>query len=320
MTIPLITNEDVRRMIDMPDAIGVMEQAFHRLVDGTLVAPPRVQTELEVGKLVFTTGAMTTAPACLGFRVYDVTKLHSPGRDELTAVFDTTHGALKGIVVGPLLGAIRTGAIGGAAVKWLSRNDARVLGILGAGYQARTQLRAALAVRDFTEVRIYSRSSASRQSLADEAAEWTTAEIRCSESAREVVEAADVLICATASSQPVFEADWLHAGMHINTIGPKFCSASELGLDVAARSALLATDSPAQAAAFGEDFILHGTEHQGRMVSLSDIITGRHPGRGAEEEITLFYSLGLAGTEVLLADRLIERIASASRKSPPSVT
>ena len=309
MPLPLITDDEVRRIADFPAAVSVMQCALERLAAGTLAAPARVQVDLEVGKLVFTTGAATTPPACLGFRVYDQTQLHSAGRDELTAVFDNTDGALKGIVIGPLLGAVRTGAIGGVAVNSLSRSDARVLGILGAGYQARTQLRGALAVRDFADVRVYSRSADGRRAFAKEAAEFTSASVRACESARDVVEAADVLICATASREPVLEADWLKPGVHINTIGPKFHSGSELGLEVAQRSGLLVTDSLAQAAAFGEDFVLHGTPHADRLVCLSKIVTSEHPGGRSAEEISLFYSLGLAGTEVLLADRLIEQVA-----------
>ncbi|QDT50854.1 L-lysine cyclodeaminase [Symmachiella dynata] len=315
MAIPLFTDDDVRHKLDMPTAIEVMQQAFGRQAAGTLAAPARLQADLEVGKLVFTTGAATDSPSCLGFRVYDVTQLHSPGRAELTAVFNTDDGGLKGMVVGPLLGALRTGAIGGVAIKWLSRPDARVLGILGSGYQARTQLEAAVSVREFSEIHIHSRSVERCAAFAEEASKMTTAIVQSCPSAREVVEAADVLICATASSVPVFDPAWLRPGVHINTIGPKFHSASELEASVAGKAQRIVTDSLAQAAAFGEDFILYGSDDLARLVSLSDIISGNEPAPRAAEEISLFYSLGLAGTEVLLANQLFE-LAAAADDSP----
>ena len=311
MTIPLFTDDDVRHTLDMPTAIEVMQQAFARQAAGTLAAPARLQADLEVGKLVFTTGAATDTPTCLGFRVYDVTQLHSPGRAELTAVFNTDDGALKGMVVGPLLGAVRTGAIGGVAMKWLSRPDARVLGILGSGYQARTQLEAAVSVREFSEIRVYSRSAERCAAFAEEASKMTTANVQLCPSAREVVEAADVLICATASSVPVFDSAWLRRGVHINTIGPKFHSASEVEASIAGKSQRLVTDSLAQAAAFGEDFILYGSDDFARLTSLSDIISDNEQAPRTAEEISLFYSLGLAGTEVLLANQLFELAGSA---------
>ena len=93
---------------------------------------------------------------------------------------------------------------------------------------------------------------------------------------------------------------------------------SSLERQVAERSGLLVTDSLPQAAAFGDDFLLHGTPHAERLVSLSALVTGEHPGRRTDEEITLFYSLGLAGTELLLADRLIELTAAPPAETPPA--
>ncbi len=305
MAVPLLTDDDVRLHLPMSVAVEVMEQAFVRHAAGGLTAPPRLQADLGVGQLVFTTGAATDDQPCIGFRVYDVSQLHSPERGELTAVFDPDGGALKGLVVGPLLGAIRTGAIGGVAVKYIANPDARTLAILGTGYQARTQLQAALIVREFSTVNIFSRSINSRTAFAQFAAKLTDAEIKVCESAREAVQSADVLICATVSTEPLFNPAWLQPGVHINTIGPKFHSGSELDPQVAGRASLLFTDSPAQADAFGENFILHGSVERERLVALSNIVAGKHPARQSPEEITLFYSLGLAGTEVLLADRLL---------------
>lgn len=306
MTIPLLTDDDLSNSLDMNTAIDVMQQAFEKQFSGALQAPARVSIDLGVGNLVLTAGAATDEQACIGFRVYDLKQLKSPKRDELVTVFDTQSGALKGLVVGPLLGAIRTGAIGGVAIKHLSRPGATTLGILGTGVQARTQLQAAVAVRQFTEINVFSRSKQNLAAFADEMSRSTGCEIKQCDSAREVVESADVLICATTSGEPLLSADWLKPGVHINNVGPKFKQSRELDLDVIERAALLATDSLAQVEAFGDEFILHDTEHRARLIELSEIIGGRHTGRQSETDVSLFISLGLAGTEVLLADRLIE--------------
>jgi alanine dehydrogenase len=106
-----------------------------------------------------------------------------------------------------------------------------------------------------------------------------------------------------SSNTPVIDAAWLAPGAHVTTIGPKIKGRHELGLDVADRAGLIATDSPAQIAAL--DFFLDGTDHGTRMVDLADIVTGRHPGRTSDDMIMLFCSAGLAGTEVLVADALL---------------
>ena len=99
----------------------------------------------------------------------------------------------------------------------------------------------------------------------------------------------------------------LPAGVHINHVGPKFTDAHELPLATADLCDLLVTDTLAQAADFGERFILAGTSHYAQLVELSAIVGGSHPGRQSSDDRTLFYSLGLAATEVILADRLLEK-------------
>jgi len=205
------------------------------------------------------------------------------------------------------LGAVRTGAIGGVAVKHLAKDDSKTLGIIGTGVQARTQLQAAVTVREFETINVHSRSEKNRKTFAAEMGAKLGREITVCDRPQQLVESADVLICATKSPQPVINAEWLRPGVHISTIGPKFKQARELDLDVAARADLIATDSLAQTTAFGESFVLHDTEFSASLISLGDIIGGGHSGGRSETDITLFYSVGLAGTEVLLADWLLDQ-------------
>lgn len=308
MSIPILSDDDVQNSLEMRDAVGVMERAFEKLAAGTLSAPARVNIDLGVGELAFTAGG-DEVEGCVGFRVYDMQQLNAPQRGELTVVFDTHTGAVKGLAAGPLLGAMRTGAIGGVAVKHLSKESSKTLGIIGTGVQARTQLQAAVTVREFTTINVHSRSEKNRTTFAAEMGAKLGREITVCDRPQQLVESADVLICATKSPQPVINAEWLRPGVHISTIGPKFKQARELDLDVAARADLIATDSLAQTTAFGESFVLHDTEFSASLISLGDIIGGGHSGGRSETDITLFYSVGLAGTEVLLADWLLDQIA-----------
>lgn len=222
-------------------------------------------------------------------------------------MFDSRSGELRGLVLGNRLGAMRTGAIGGAAIKLLAREDARILGVIGAGRQARTQIEAAAAVRPLERVRVFSRTPARREAFAAEMAATTGVPVEAVETAEEAVRGADILICATTSATPVFDPAWLAPGTHVTTVGPKFAGAHEISLDVAARSAVIATDSPAQVEAYADPFFLIGTPDYARMVALSAIATGAQPGRTSADAITLFCSVGLAGTEVLVAQAALER-------------
>jgi ornithine cyclodeaminase len=302
----ILTDADVEAA-GMPVAVQCMEDAFRQHAAGTLVAPGRLVSDVEAGQMVFTVGASTSDDPVVGFRYYDLKHLYS---QQLTAVFSASDGSLHGLVVGPLLGAVRTGAIGGVAIKYLAREDAETLGILGSGYQARTQLGAALAVRDFRTIRVHSRDAQRRRQFAVDMSREFDREIAAVDSAQEVVENADVLICATTSSTPVVEAAWLKAGVHINNVGPKFKSQHELATEIYQLASRLVTDAPAQLEAAGEDFILHGTPREDSVERLSSFVaqhtTAKQNVNQPDDAASVFISLGLAGTEVLLAKKLLD--------------
>jgi ornithine cyclodeaminase/alanine dehydrogenase-like protein (mu-crystallin family) len=303
-TLRILTDADVAARADMRALIAVIERALRAKAEGRLVAPPRHRVEFgERGGLVFTVGGVIGDGDLAGFRAYETFQGPDDNHTQLVAVWNNANAAFKGIVVGDLLGAVRTGAIGGAAIKAMARADARVLALIGSGFQARTQAWAAAAVRPIAEIRVYSRSDDNRRKFAADIGAQLGVKVIASDAAERAVAGADIVICATSSNTPVIDAAWLAPGAHVTTIGPKIKGRHELGLDVADRAGLIATDSPAQIAAL--DFFLDGTDHGTRMVDLADIVTGRHPGRTSDDMIMLFCSAGLAGTEVLVADALL---------------
>lgn len=287
----------------MASAVAKMEDAFREMADGTLVAPPRFRVEADSGGLVFTAGAANQEQV-IGFRVYGTFPRPAgvDEQDQLVVVYDTGDGSLKGLVIGRLLGATRTGAIGGVAIKHLARPDAAVLAIIGVGYQARTQAAVAVAVRNFREVRLFSRSRAKAEQMAVEIGHKTRAQVWVMPSAQAAVEGADVVIGATTSPRPVLESNWLRPGVHVTTIGPQFADAHEMPLDIADRCRVIATDSLAQVTGYGRPFFISDLE---RLTGLDQIVSGQAPGRTSPDDITLFCSVGLAGTEVVLANYLL---------------
>jgi len=173
-------------------------------------------------------------------------------------------------------------------------------------------------VRPFTRVVVFGRDPARRRAFTAALAHDTGIETRAADDAETVVRAADALIVATDSRRPVLEAAWLRSGAHVNTIGPKARGASELPPAVGSLAARIATDAPAQVDAYPEPFFLDD-EDRARMASLGRIVAGELPGRGADDELTLFCSAGLAGTEVLLADALLDLAEGAAGAAPEGV-
>jgi alanine dehydrogenase len=300
--VQILTDLELTRLLTEEKMVSTMEQALKAHAAGSLIAPPRFSVDTPRGGLVFTAGAEVEGAQALGFRVYDTFASASPDRTQLVAVYDSETGGFRGLVIGILLGALRTAAINAVAIKHMARPGARILGVLGSGFQARRQVQLALAVRPFEEVRAFSPTLGHAAAFANEMSASLNVPVIPGESAEDVVRRADVLITATTSPTPVFEPGWLRPGTHINTIGPKFKDMHEISPEVASRSAVVATDSLEQVDAYPRPFFLAGTSGRERMVELGDIVAGHVPGRHSPDDLTLFCSVGLAGTEVVLAD------------------
>lgn len=312
-TYRILTDEDVSRVLTIEQAIVVMERCLRAKAAGKLLALPRFNVGLDDGGLVFTAGAETQETNTIGFRVYDTFEGAKENKTQLIAVYDARDGSLRGLVLGVLVGVMRTAAINAVAIRYMARPDAQTLGVIGSGTQARMHARAALAAGHFTRVLVFSPSEAHRVEFAAEVSGYTGVLVEIAASPQPVVAAADVLICATTSATPVFEAGWLRPGTHVNTIGPKFKDAHELPIEAAQRSRVIASDSLAQVDAYPSPYFLLGTPERERMLALEDIVAGAQAGRRSPEDITLFCSVGLAGTEVVLADEVL-RLAPNSVK------
>lgn len=299
----LITDADMDRLLDMPVAIDAVETVLRERAAGTAMSPLRQTVPIGEAALVLTSGGSTEARVA-GLRVYPT----GHGADEqLVAVWDMASGRLTAVFVGDQLGAVRTGAIGGAAIRLLSRPDSRVLAVIGPGRQGLTQLLAALAVRPIRDLRIYRRTFDLSRAQARDLSARLAVPVTAAETADEAVKDADIVVLATRSAEPVLRADWLKPGAHVNALGPKWRGRSEIGMDLVERASVLASDFPEQFADEGE-FILHGTPHLERLQDLAALQVA--PPRRGPDDVTLFLSHGLAGTEVAVARALAERAAA----------
>ncbi len=304
----ILSDEDLADGGLMAVAIDALESAFLAGAGNRLMSPPRHHVSFpDRGDLVFTVGGILGDKPLAGFRVYET--FEGAEHSQIVAVWSANDARLKGIVLGERLGNLRTGAIGGLAIRHLSAPDARIVGILGSGAQARTQLAAAAAVRKLDHARVYSRDEKNRLAFASEMHHALGLDIEPADSAREAVADADIIICATTSQTPVVHARDLKPGVHVNTVGPKTLQGHELSLDVADAAAVIATDSPEQAHAYASPFFLAGSGNEVRMADLADIIARKTAGRESPEEITLFCSVGLAGTEVIVASAILDRLS-----------
>ncbi|WP_440766340.1 ornithine cyclodeaminase family protein [Natronorubrum sp. DTA7] len=305
---PILTDGDVYSQFDYETVVDALSDAFAERAAETLEAPPRWSVDAGAGDLVFTAGAATGPTNAAGFRVYETYPESGADHTELVAVFDATTGAFEGLAVGHAVGGLRTGGIGGVAIDCLAREDSETLGVLGSGFQARAQVGAACAVRDFSTVSVYSPTAESRNAFAETVDDEVEPAVRAVDDPEPVVREADALVCATDSEEPVFDPGWLESGTHVTTIGPRFRDAHELPLEVVERADVISTDSLPQVDAYDRPFLV-AEDDRGRLVELAAILVDTDRGRTSDDDLTLFCSVGLAGTEVVLGKRLLEALA-----------
>jgi ornithine cyclodeaminase len=220
-------------------------------------------------------------------------------------------GELLAVMNASPITAIRTAACSAVATRLLAREDARTLAIVGAGHQAPPHVEAMLAVRDFDEVRIASRTPEHARKLAAE-----LADAEASPSVEEAVRGADVIVTVTNSAKPVLEREWLKPGAHVNAVGACFPTTRELDSATVADSSFF-VDRRESAVNEAGDYLLAleegaiGPDHI--RAEIGEILIGAHPGRTSPDELTVFESLGLAVEDLAAAEYLMRRAAETGR-------
>lgn len=289
----ILSDQDIDRV-----PLNVLNDAIsaHIVADaaGDASSPPRHIVDISRGAVSLSVGGRN---GYAGFRASET--FHSPDaehEEQIVAGWDTTTGNLFGIAVGDRLGAIRTGCIGGIALDVMAPREVKTLALIGTGKLAESQLAAAIALRQFQQIRIYGRQPVAATELAKVYRQKTQTPIQISSTPEEAVHNADIVILASASAtEPVISTDWVAPHAHITTIGPKTKTRHELPIGLVHRAKIIASDSPQQILASPTHF-LQGEQSAKRIKHLGGLIGKFNPDK--DRGITLFLSSGLAGTEV----------------------
>ncbi|HEY4919699.1 MAG TPA: ornithine cyclodeaminase family protein [Xanthobacteraceae bacterium] len=307
MTI-FLDEKTVMGLVGMADALDATEEVFREAGRRNVTNVPRVRVPLNDGTLRITA-------AVLNYRGYYGVKVSSTtvfGRNagRVFCLYKEDGGELCAIVQVFAMGALRTGAASGVATRHLANQDARILGVIGSGRQAATQVAAIAAVRAISEVRVFSREPENRARFCANIVSTLGIAARPVDSARDAVTGCDVVVTSTTSTTPVLLGEWLSPGTHINAIGANYERRRELDSAAAARAAVIATDDKDQAQYEATDLVApvsEGLFGWDRVTPLADIVAGLVRGRTSRDDITLFKSLGVAIEDVALAVRAYEK-------------
>jgi len=316
MEVLWLTQEEVKSVMDMHSDMQVVERAFRQHGLGKVQMPPK-------SYLYYTAynGDLRTMPAYLeeeditGVKIVNVhpgnPALGLPTVMALIVLISPQTGAPIAIMDGTYLTDIRTGAAGGIAAKYLARKDSKVIGMVGAGNQARTQLEALSEVFELELVKVTSRTKESCEQFIREAADIISCEIRYEEKIENVCDC-DILVTTTPTRKPIVKAQWIKEGTHINAIGADAVGKEELDPELIIRSKIV-VDDIVQALHSGEVNVplsKHYISENDIHAQLGEVIVGLKPGRTSEEEITIFDSTGLAIQDVASAHLVYQRALS----------
>jgi alanine dehydrogenase len=289
----------VHALLRMEDLIPVMAGAMADLSAGKVVQPMRVM--LPVAEHQGFLGIMPAYAGALGAKLVTFYPNNQgvPSHHATILLFRPETGEPLVSMDGRLITEMRTAAVSALATQHLARADASVLGILGAGVQARSHLQAMRLVRKLREVRVWSPRNARAF-----AAEFG---VRAAASAEEAVRDADVVVVATTSQTPVLQGAWLAPGAHVNAVGAPRPTWRELD-DEALRKSRLYVESREAATSESGDVIAAGQV----FAEIGEVVRGLKPGRQSASEITLFKSVGVAVEDVVTADLVYRKARQAS--------
>jgi alanine dehydrogenase len=299
--VPLyLTEAEVSDLLTPEDALEAVEGSFGRLAAGEIENVPRQRTRFEDGFLA----VMWAVDRELGLAGLKSYAAGPEGTHFVVLLFDTETTQPVAVIEANKLGQLRTGAASGVAAKYLAREGAKSLGVIGCGWQARSQVAAIRAALPSLETAVaYCRSE---ERLAEFCAEVGA---EAGESHRDAA-SQDVVVTVTTSKDPVLRGEWLGPGALVCAVGANHPSRRELDNVVLERAAFVCCDSIEDAKHESGDLIEPveaGVLDWLEVHELQEVVAGELPGRQADDDVVVFKSNGLAAWDVAIGALALER-------------
>jgi alanine dehydrogenase len=311
----LLSEKQVQDLIDIDELIANLEQAHIQYSTGRAVMPVRL-----VVPLPQIHGRITSMPGCLnddnalGMKV--VTYFQENPKRGLPAIlatimlFSVETGKMIAVMDGSYITAIRTACASAMATRALANRETPVLGILGAGVQARAHIQALSRVRKLQQIKIYSPSGISATKIRKDMESEVGVGVKVAASAEDAVKHSDIVVTVTTAKEPILKSEWLNAGVHINAVGSHRPDLREVDGATLARAKVVVDSREAIMAECGDillalkeksiaDDVIHA--------EIGEVLAGMKPGRESAGEITLYKSVGIAIQDVATANFVYHR-------------
>jgi ornithine cyclodeaminase/alanine dehydrogenase-like protein (mu-crystallin family) len=305
----LISDDEVRELCVVGDMVDALDRALSQEAKGPgAILPERIN--IGYGDVFFRVMPVLLPEAGLmGLKFFHGSL--AKGVRYLVAVCALDAGEVIGLVDAMYLTAARTGATSGVATRWLSRSDSHSVGVIGSGLEAETNLLGVCAVRNITDVKVFSRSPRRREQFADRMRDTLGIHVQACTSAEEAAGGTDIVVVATNTGPQggvAYRGAWLEPGQHVVSIGSTTPGLREidpqtfLGADVVVFDAALAQISHESGDVAA---VLERSPDWNESVSLDEILSGSAPGRSDPGQITLFKSVGTAAQDLIGADHIL---------------
>lgn len=309
----VLNKKDLEELLTMEEVLGVLEAGFKEAKEGRCVVPVRFHLSVEEHQ-----GQFLYMPAFLPGLKQSGTKIvsvfpqnSSKGKPTIYATYllsDPATGELLALMEGATLTGIRTGGASGLATRYLAREDAKVLGIIGTGFQSFFQFKAVQSVRPIEEVLAYDLDPHRLEDFCKKL--YPLIKVHPASTPSEVVSQCDILVTSTTSRIPVFSGKDLKPGTHINAIGAFRPDMREADDETILRATIVVDTYEGCLSEAGDLLVPMGEgklKKEAIYGDLGDLVTGRKKGRRSSDEITFFKSVGFAMEDVVTAHRAYEK-------------
>lgn len=315
-----ISRSDIKSLVSMNQCIELVKDAFVELYQERADVPLRLGLDVTPGKdVTLLMPAHMPEMNALGFKVVSVYQTNSdrgiPVTSAMVMMVDNETGVPNAVLNGSYLTQLRTGAVTGAGVQLMAREDAHKLVVIGGGAQGVTQAAGVAAVRDLESITIVDRFEASFprfQAAIEEDWPELASKLSFTTDGEAAVREADIICLATTSKQPVFDASWVKPGTHVSGVG-SFTPEMQEAPEEFVVNARIVVDMAEHALAETGDLIIpinNGTLKESDIAGeLGGLVLGEFQGRTSAEENTFFKSVGNAVQDIAVGQFLVKQAA-----------
>ena len=310
-----LSNQDVKKVLDLGRAIEITEQALRDHSEGRVIwsAPEDLAIKPEQGWQSWVTGCALATEPVAGFRIRSI-KAAGGSRDvsrpprgprRILILSDREGGEIRAIMDEDWCHAVRTAAAATVAMRVLAPKGAKTMAMLGAGDTARAAVPVMAKAFELSEIRVTSRTPESRQSYAKEVGREYGLDIRPVESTEEALKGADLVVSATTTSTPFVKDPWLGAGVTVYSIGKH----QEMESDIYKKADKFVVDSWVHCKnksdmqrLLKENFL----SEKDLYAELPELLAGKKPGRESDHERIFIRAIGLVNQDIALANHVYQ--------------